>query len=487
MSHKKSLRELTVSGVLWNFAELLLRRGTTGVTTLILAWFLTPEDFGLVAMLAVFIAFANIMVDAGFSQAMIRKKAISTRAYNTAFFSNITLAVVVYLLLFTVSPAIAKLYDIPELVELTRVASLAVVLNALYLVPQVALRRELKFKLQMSVSLPAAIISGLLAIVLAYLGMGVWSLIFQVITQSALTAFFYWRLRLWQPDLEFDWNELKCLFSFSSYLLVNQIFNVPFKHMYIFVIAKWFSASLAGFYYFAEKLRDLMIEQLVSSIRTVTFPALAQLQDNPEKLKNGYRKVMSMTTFVLFPVLIFVAAMAEAIFTALLPNKWLPAASFLQLMCIATLMYPLHFINVNAFKVKGRADLVLYLSLIKKIITFSILIMSFSYGITGILIGQIIASVLTYLPNCIYSKKLIGYSVKEQLADVIPSLTLAIVIGLVLFYLQTVLSWPSLIEVIVMGALGAGLYLSAAWVFKFEALTLVNRLVLNKVKGQHPA
>lgn len=455
----------------------MLRRGVATLTTLMLAWFLTPEDFGTLAMMMVFLAFADVLVDAGFSQALIRKESVTQRELSTAFFANISIAVLAYFLLFLCAPYIAFFYENPGLERLIRVAGIAIFFNALTVVQQAILSRALNFKLQLQVTLPAAVLSGVIAIICAYSGLGVWSLIVQVVSQSLLTSLLYWRLRLWSPSLEFGCNEFRELFTFGGYLLLAQMMNVPFKNMYVIVIAKVYASAIAGLYFFAEKIRDLILNQLVNAVQKVTYPALSQVQSENIKLKRSYRQIISVTTFLVFPVLILLAALVNNLFTLLLPTTWLAAVPYLQLMCLASLMYPLHAINLNILKVKGRSDLVLYLGVLKKTTAILIFIFTYQYGITAIIVGQLVNSVVGYIPNSYYSKRLINYSVREQLTDFIPTFLLAGTVGLCTWLIQSTLNWHVLIELIVLGVGASLIYLTGAWLLNLSAFGHTKRLV----------
>lgn len=444
---------------------------------LMLAWFLVPEDYGLVAMMAVFLSFSNVIVEAGFKQALIRKLEVTQLEYSTAFFTNVVFGLFAYGVLFVCSPFIADFYEQPILVNLIRVASIAVILNSLSIVQQAVLNRNLDFKAQLKVSLPAAFLSGLCAIVLAYLGYGVWALVVQMLVSSLLIAWFYWRLKLWRPTFEFSWEAFRELFKFGGYLLVAQMINVPYVHMYVIVIAKYFLAPVVGLYFFAEKIKDLVINQLVHSIQTVSYPALARIQQDNAALKEGYRKIISVTTFLLFPFMTLLAAVANPLFHIILPNQWLPAVPYLQLMCIAALFYPLHSINLNILRVKGRSDLVLYLNIFKKFVGIIIFIISFQFGIIGILVGQVVTSVLSYFPNSYFSKKLIDYPVSEQMADFVPNLVLSMIVGGLVSLGIYWFNLSDLVELFLFGSLGVMLYLGGAYFSKSGALELIIRIV----------
>lgn len=472
-----SLKSKTISGVLWNFSELIMRRGMAVITTLILAWFLSPEDFGLLAMMTVFLAFSDVLVDAGLSQALIRKKTITSRELNTAFFTNLLLATIAYATVLFCAPLIAQFYDEPRLVSLLRVAGISILFNALNVIQQVILYRALKFKLQLKVTLPAAVLSGLIAIICAYSGFGVWSLVAQLTSQSILTALFYLHLRLWRPHLEFGLRELIDLFSFGGYLLLAQLSHVPFKNMYVLVIAKVYTSAIAGLYFFTEKIRDLVVNQLVSSVQKVTYPALSQLQGDDEKLKRGYREVISVTAFVLFPALMGLAAFADIIFELFLPDNWIEAAPYLQLMCFASLLAPVHSVNMNILKVRGRSDLVFFLGIIKKTTAIAIFSLTYRLGLEAIIIGQIISSILSLIPNCYYSKKLINYSVLEQLKDYVPTMLLAACISLSAWFIQLSFNLNPAIELISLSVLSATIYIYLAWFMKLNGLNSIKKII----------
>lgn len=479
-----SLANKTTAGIVWNFVEQLARRGITVAVTLLLAYFLTPEDFGLVAMMAVFLALGASLMDSGFRQALIRLKDATQIDFNTGFYANITLGLLAYALLFLSAPWIASFYQEPKLVDLVRVASLAIIINAFQVIQVTILSRDLNFKAQLKANLPAAVISGVLAVALAYLDWGVWALVTQMLVSALLVTLLLWMQNIWRPSLSFSFSSLKKMYNFGYKLFLSGVLDTVFRNMYVIVIAKFFSASIAGLYFFAEKIKELVISQLVSSIQTVTYPALATLQDDNIRLKAGYRKVLAMTTFLLFPVMLFLAALSQPLFEFLLPEKWLPAVIYLQLMTIAGVLYPLHSINLNILQVKGRSDLFLYLEVLKKIMIVLVFWVSFKFGIIGILIGQMVTSILAYIPNSYFSYHLIGYSIKEQLTDFVPALLLSTTIAGLIFILQDLLEWWPLAELVVFSALAGLLYLMGAHFLKLSAYELTKELLMKKLKNK---
>jgi len=476
------LKKRTAVGIIWNFSEQLTKRGLSIIITILLARFLLPDDFGLIAMMAVFLGIASKLMESGFKEALIQRKEANDVDFNTAFYTNILFGLIAYGLLFASAPYIADFYQEPRLINLIRVAGLSIIINSFQVIQSTILSRELNFKAQLKATLPATIVSGLIAVLMAYFGYGVWALVIQMLISSLLTTTFLWAMKLWRPKWVFSFDSLKTMFAFSSYLLIAGLSNILFVNMYVIVIAKYFSATLAGYYFFADRIKELVVSQLVASIQTVTYPALSKIQDDPVRLKSGYRKVIAITTFLLFPAITLLAALAEPLFHVLLSEQWLPAVIYLQLMCIVAILNPLHAINVNILKVTGRSDLVLYVGFFKKFMMILIFIISFNYGVIGILIGQIISSVLTYIPNSYYSSKLINYSVREQLADFMPILLLSGAIALFTYSLVLFIDWPAIIELLVFGTLAIILYLAGAHLLKLHAYILARQLITEKLK-----
>ena len=481
------LKKRTAIGIIWNFSEQLAKRGLSIIITILLARFLVPDDFGLIAMMAVFLGLASRLMDSGFKEALIQKKDANDMDFNTAFYTNILFGLIAYGLLFASAPYIADYYQEPRLIDLIRIAGLSIIINSFQVIQSATLSRELNFKAQLKATLPSTVVSGTIAVFMAYFGYGVWALIVQILISSLLTTAFLWMMKLWRPKLLFSFNSLKTMFAFSSYLLIAGLSNILFINMYVVVIAKYFSATLAGYYFFADRIKELVVSQLVASIQAVTYPALSKIQDDPVRLKSGYRKVISITTFLLFPAITLLAALAEPLFHVLLSEQWLPAVIYLQLMSIVAILNPLHAINVNILKVAGRSDLVLYIGFFKKFMMILIFIISFNYGVIGILVGQIISSVLTYIPNSYYSSRLINYSVREQLADFIPTLILSGSIALFTYGLIIFINWPAIIELLAFGTLAIILYLAGAHLLKLHAYLLAKQMISEKLKKRKQA
>lgn len=468
-----SLAKKTTFGILWNLAEQFARRGINVIVTLLLAKFLVPEDFGLVAMMAVFLALGQSLMDSGFREALIRLESVSQDDYVTAFYANVLLGLFSYGVLFVSAPIIAKFYDESSLVELIRVTSLTVVIMSFQVVQVARLSRKLNFKAQLKASFPASVISGLVAVGLAYVGVGVWALVAQMILNALIHTALLWFTEAWRPTLQFSWPSLKGMYSFGYKLFISGALDTVFQNLYVIVIAKVFSSSLAGLYFFASKIKDLLVQQVVQAIQKVTYPALSSVQGDDDRLKQGYKKVVVLMTATLFPVVLFVAVLAGPLFELLLPEKWLPAAPYFQLLCIASLMLPLHSVNVNILKVKGRSDLFLYLEIIKKIINAIVLFCTYRYGIYAIIVGQILTSIVNYIPNSYFSSKLLNYGVKEQVSDFLPTLILAIASGGVGYIVIINGNFHPLFLVMLLPVFMSMLFIAGSYVFNRKVFDIV--------------
>jgi len=482
-----SLGKKATVGILWNLADQFARRGISIFVTLILAKFLAPEDYGLVAMMAVFIALGQSLMDSGFREALIRLENISTVDYSTAFYANIFLGVISYGFLFVAAPYIADFYDESRLIDLIRVASLTVVVMSFQIVQVASLSRKLNFKAQLKASFPASIISGGLAVVLAYCGAGVWALVAQMIVNAVVHTALLWLMEGWRPTRQFGWSSLRGMYNFGYKLFLSGALDTIFQNLYVIVIAKVFSVHLAGLYFFANKIKELLVQQIVQAIQKVTYPALASVQGESKKLKDGYKKIVILMTAILFPVILFVGAIAQPLFELFLPEKWYPAVPYFQLLCCASVLLPLHSVNVNILKVKGRSDLFLYLEIIKKSFNALVLFGTYRYGIEAIILGQIITSVINYIPNSYFSSKLIGYSVREQVADFMPTLLVAVFSAVIGFYIVETVDTHPLVLVVTLPVFMSLAYILLSFVFNRSIYLVVLRyfsgLIGSRVNG----
>lgn len=470
-----SLRDKTISSVFWSFLQKVGSRGIEVVVTIILARLLSPEDFGLIAMLAVFIAISQSISQAGFSQALIQKKKVDEEDYSSVFYLNLFISIGLYVILYFGAPLIAKFYDKPNiesiLISLTRVLSLVFVINAFSYVQETRLIRALKFKKLMYIHLPSTIISGIIAIIMANKGFGVWSIVAQRLIMRFLFAIQIWFYARWKPLLCYNRKKIKKLFSFGGNLMVAGLINTIYDNIYLFVIGKIFSVSTLGYYQNAKKLVDTPTNTLASALKSVTFPVFSKIQDDNERLKEGCRQSVQQILYWLCPLLIIAAVLATPLFRFVLTEKWLPAVPFFQILCIVGIIYPINSYSMNIVNVKGRSDLVLKLDILKKTIITIGIIFAIPFGIWAIVIFQPIYAILAYCINSIVLGRFIDYSFKAQIKDIAPTILLALFTGAIVYVSDYLLqNFSDLSRLLIGGLVGIVIYGSISYKTKFNAL-----------------
>lgn len=471
------MKNKIIINVFWSFGEQLLRKGSSVLITLVLAWFLVPEDYGLVGVVSIFIAVSYAFVEGGYRTALIRRPEVTQSELNTAFYTNIALACLLYAAIWIAAPWIAEFYEQERLIALFRVAAASLIFQALSIVHSTVMQRKMMFKLQVSTSLPAALLSGLAAVALAWAGYGVWAIIAQMMLFPLISALLFWRTGVWSPTLSFSMADLRSLSRFSILILLTDLQREFFAKMYGATIAKVSLLSVAGLYFFAEKMRDIVVQQLVTAVQQVTYPALAKIQDDDARLLDGYRRIIRLSVFVIYPVFLCLSALSEPLFDFLLPDKWLGAAPYLQIMLLSALLVPLHRVNGNIIQVKNKPGWMLWLGLFESASLMLVLIFSHRYGIYWILLGHLVATSFVYLVKSVFTQRLVNYSFAMQAADIGPSL----LIGLASFgsvaYASALWQAASYVKLFGLGAAGMLLYFLLAHVFSIGGYRMLRELI----------
>jgi len=402
-----NLKQKTKLGFFWGTIEQLSMKGAQFVIGLVLARLLLPADYGLIGMLAIFIAIAQTFTDSGFSIALIQKKNRNETDFATTFFFNIGVSIFFFLTLFFTAPYIAIFYNSPELSLLTKVIAFNIILSSFAVVQRAKLTILLDFKTQAKASFSSVIIGGVVGILMAYRGYGVWALVVQSLIRNGSNTFFLWIMSRWVPKPVFSKASFLELFSFGSKLLGAGLLDTIYRNMYLIVIGKVFDARELGFYTRAQQFQKLPSENISNIISRVTFPVMSSIQDDSEKLSTVYRKFIRLSAFIIFPLMAGLAVISEPLIRLLLTEKWILSVPLLQLLSFAGMLYPIHSINLNILKVKGRSDLFLRLEIIKKIIITIAILITFSFGVKVMVIGQIITSYIAFFINTHYSNKMI--------------------------------------------------------------------------------
>lgn len=425
----EDIKEKAIKGVSWSFIDNIANSGITFLVGIILARILSPSEFGLIGMIMIFIAISNSIVDSGFSSALIRKVDTKNIDYNTVFFFNLCLGIGLYLILFLSAPTISRFFNQPVLISITRVMGIILIINAFGLVQRTLLVKVVDFKTQTKISLIASISSGFIGIGMALKGFGVWSLVGQQISRQLLNSIFLWVFNTWRPALEFSKESFSDLFGFGSKLLISGLIDTIYNNVYYLVIGKFYSAVQLGQYTRAEQFNSIFSTNLTNVVQRVSYPVLCSIQDDDERLKLTYQRVIKTTMLVTFACMLGLAAIAEPLILLLIGAKWLPAVVYLQIICFAGMLQPLQAINLNMLMVKGRSDLFLGLEIIKKSIAIIPICLGIFYGIEFMLWGSVFLSFAAYILNSYYSSRLINYSTWAQIRDIFPSFLVSIFVA----------------------------------------------------------
>ena len=446
---------------------------------IIMARLLTPKDYGLIGMLAIFLAVAQSLIDSGFSQALIRKQDRTDVDNSTVFYFNIVVSSALYLILFIAAPFVADFYNQPELTSVMRVVCLGVILNSLAVVQRALLTVRIDFKTQAKASLSAAVISGCIGIVLAYCGFGVWSLVVQQLLNLSVNTLLLWIFSKWRPIAVFSWKSFHELFAFGSKMLASGLLDTLYRNIYPIVIGKLFSASSLGHYTRAHQFSEFPSSNVTGIIQRVTYPILCGIQDETERLETVYRKFLKLSAFIIFPLMIGLSAVACPFIDIVLGTQWGFCGQLLQIICFAMMWYPIHAINLNLLQVKGRSDLFLRLEIIKKILGITVLCITAPFGLVVMCYGQIFNSIVALVINTYYTGKLINVGFIRQMKDLLPT----ILLSLIMF--GAILLVNGFIEVnmhrLVIGVLvGIIVYASGSYIFKFKELQTLFSLIRRK-------
>lgn len=426
---KESLKGKTVSAIIWSSVERFSVQGIQFLIMIIMARLLLPSDYGLIGMLAIFIAISQSFIDSGFSNALIRKHDRAEIDFSTVFYFNIVVGVLFYLLLFFASKSIARFYNAPLLEDITKIVAINLFINSLTVVQRAKFTIEVDFKSQAKASVLSVIISGILGIWMAYTGYGVWALVTQTVVNGAINMILLWYYARWIPRWEFSVSSFKEMFSFGSKLLLAGLLDTIYKNIYTIVIGKKFSAQDLGYFTRADQFAQFPSSNVTGIVGRVTFPILSSIQHDEARLQSVYRKYLRMSAFIVFPLMMGLAALAHPLIFLLLTPKWEGVVILLQIICFAAMWYPVHAINLNLLQVKGRSDLFLRLEIAKKIIGVVALLITIPLGIIAMCIGMLFTSFFALIVNTHYSGKLINVGFIKQMGDLLPILANAITMG----------------------------------------------------------
>ncbi len=472
-----SLRDKALKGLFWSFTDNSVSKGINFIVGIILARLLSPREFGLIGMLALFIGVSETIINSGFGLALIRKTDCRQVDYNSAFFFNVTLSIVLYFILFSGSSIVSGFFNEPSLEDILKVLSLILIINAFGLVQNSILIKNLDFKTIAQITFISSLLSGITSIILAYKGFGVWSLVLKTLLNSVFTSLCLWIFSKWRPTREFSTGSFTGMYKFGYKLLLSSLLYTTYINIYKFIIGKVYSADELGYYTRAEQFQVLPSSNISGVIQKVTLPLLTNFKDDRLSLKANYRKMVQATMFLTFAMMIGMAAVAEPMIKVVIGEAWLPAVPFLQILCFAGMFSPLHTLNLNILFLDGRSDLGLRLEIYKVLIAIPVILAGVFLGIKAMLIGMVVHSIISYYLNSSVSGKLIEYPVREQVHDIYPSFIIALLMGIIIFLFGRVLPVGDALKLILQTTAGVALVFAGAHLIKLEPYLFIREII----------
>lgn len=472
------IKQKTLKGIFWNVIEKFLVKGTSFIITIILARILSPSDYGLIGMLAIFIALSNIFIESGFAKALIQKQGCTDVDYSTAFYTNLGMSVLIYIIFFVAAPYVAAFYNEPLLCDILRILSVNFILGAFNVAQRAKLMAKMDFKSLAKINFAGTLLGGIVGIIMAYTGCGVWALVGQTIISTFVMLFLFPHYSKWRPLWVFSKASFSALFGFGSKLLISGVVATVVNNIATIAIGKVYKSSQLGFYTKATQFSDLISLTVNDILGTVTFPVLSELQDQRERMVAVYRKSLLYSAMIIFPVMMLIVLLARPMVIALLTEKWLPCVVLLQILCLARMFTPLSSINMNLLNAIGRPDLYMKIDLSKIPLILLMLVITIPISVKAIVIGNFIITFICFFINTYYPGKLYGYGAWEQIKDwryiFISLIIMAVCVMLYLHFIDNV--W---LQFIGGGIVGCFTYVICC--IKFDMLNpLVLKSLLNR-------
>lgn len=482
MKENGSLKAKTLSGVIWKFGERVSAQAVNFIVSIILARLLLPEDYGLIALVTVFITICNKIVVSGFATSLIQKKEADNLDFSTVFYFSLVVAAVLYTGLFFAAPFIAEFYSAesdPELfIQVIRVMGLNLFIIAVNSVQQAYVSRTMQFRKFFFSTIIGTVVSAVAGIALAYMGKGVWALVAQNMILAVVNGIVLWFMVKWRPQLKFSFKRLKVLYSYGWKIFVASLIKILYTDLRSLVIGKVYTAADLAFYNKAQSFPQLIDTNVEGTIDSVLFPAISKKQSNVDDMRAMLRRAIKTTSYILMPLLAGLSAVAKPFIIILLTDKWAESIPLMQILAFSFVFAPVELENLQAIKAIGRSDIALKVEIIKKVVGVIILIISIPFGVTAIAVGMVISTTLSAIINAIPNKKLLGYTFKMQLKDILPSLLLSLVMFGAVYpiSLLNINVWLMLIIQVIVGAI---IYVALSAIFKVESF----KYILGLLKG----
>jgi teichuronic acid exporter len=481
----ESLKTKALNALAWSFVESVGQQSVQFVIGIVLARLLFPEQFGLISMITIFMGLAQSFLDSGFGAALIQKREVTHTDTCSIFFFNIIVGLLAAGFLCLLAPWISEFYDQPILKPLTMALSLIIVINSIGLIQSTILSKQINFRTQTMVSLIASLLSGGIGVILAMKGFGVWSLAIQQISRAFFNTLLLWFLNDWRPAMIFSLTSLRTMFSFGSRLLASGLLNKIFDNIYLLVIGKIFSATDLGLFTRAQGLQEISSQTLSSMVGRVTFPVFSTMQDDTARLKRGMRNALTILCFLNFPMMVGLAIVARPLVLVLLTEKWAGCIPYLQLLCFYGLLFPVHLINLSILQALGRSNLFLRIEIIKKVLIVINIAVTWQWGISAMICGMIVFSVICFYINGYYIGPLIGYSVLEQMRDLLCYFIAAVFMGMAVYGIGLMRFQQYLNMLMAQIITGISVYYFICRLFQFPAFKNIMEIISEQRKEIH--
>ncbi len=468
MSGKHTGRMTVMSNFLWRLAERMGAKAVEFIVSIVLARLLAPEVYGTIALVTVFITILQVFVDGGLGNALIQKKDADSTDFSTVFFFNIAFCSVLYSLLFLAAPLIAGFYDDATLTPVIRVLGLTVLVSGVKNVQQAYVSRHMMFHRFFYATLGGTVGAAALGIWLAYHEYGIWALVAQQVFNVTMDTIILWFTVKWRPTWSFSFSRLKMLYAYGWKLLASHLIETVYADIRQLIIGKMYTKSDLAYYNRAKQFPQFITANINTSINSVIFPSMAQVQDDPDKVKGMTRRAIKVSTFIMAPMMMGLAACSETVIRILLTEKWLPCVPYLIIFCITHMFLPIHTANLNAIKAIGRSDLYLKLEIIKKVVGVIALLISMNFGVMAMAYSLLITSAINQVINSWPNKKLLNYAYIEQFKDILPNIMLAAAMGLMVYAVEFI-GLNKWLTLAIQVPLGVVIYVAGSKLFKLDS------------------
>ena len=470
-----------ISNFIWRFAERCGAQIVTFIVSIVLARILSPDDYGTIALVTVFTSILQVFVDSGLGTALVQKKNADDLDFSSVFYFNLIVCILLYGLMFIAAPLIANFYGDNTLIPVIRVISITILISGVKGIQQSYVSKNMLFKRFFFSTLGGTIFSAVLGICMAYMGFGVWSLVFQQISNTAIDTIILWVTVKWRPHKMFSWNRLKSLLSYGWKLLVSSLLDTIYNNLRNLIIGKIYSASDLAYYNQGDKFPKVIVTNINTSIDSVLLPSMADVQDDHLKVKSMTRRAIKTSTYIMAPLMMGLAFCATPIVKLVLTDKWLMCVPYLRIFCISYMFWPIHTANLNAIKAMGRSDLFLKLEVLKKLVGLTLLFITMNISVMAMAYSLLVSSLASQIINTWPNKKLLNYGYLEQLKDILPSITLAVVMGAIIS-LFSLIELNMAIQLCLQIIFGMVIYWFGSRIFKLESYEYIVGLIKAIIK-----